>query len=53
MKHLKEIIFDSGVTSLINTDKLHDTYYKHYRMNLVNSKEQVKLSFQLNFVTEA
>jgi hypothetical protein len=47
-------VYESGISTLINTDKLHDTFYKHLRVKILNtSTDEIKLSYQLNFITQS
>ena len=42
---LEMLQFNSGIHKLINTDYLHDSYYKHLRFNLQNQDGNLKLQF--------
>lgn len=52
-KHLRSTVYESGILSLLNTDLLHDTHYKHYKMELKNEETHIDLRFEVSFVTQA
>ena len=42
--------FESGIHKLINTEALHDTYYKHLKYNLKNVDGKLSLHVEVNYV---
>lgn len=53
LKHLRENQFETGLHTLINTDVLHDTHYKHLVMSMLQSGDKIQLRINVNYVTEA
>ena len=51
-KHLRWIVYDSGISTLINKDALQDTHYKHLRYVVSKENGFVKLHAEIAFVTE-
>jgi len=49
-KHLNETLFQSGISTLVNNQALHDTHYKHYEMRFKNSENSIDLTFSLSYV---
>jgi len=43
LQHLQMIQFNSGLHKLINTEALHDTYYKHLKYRIDNTNNEMKL----------
>jgi hypothetical protein len=52
-KHLRNIVYDSGILPLLNTDMLHDTHYKHFKMEFKNEDDFISVQFQVSYITEA
>lgn len=54
-KHLESVLFDTGLTSLVQKDALHDTYYKQlrYSLNELPITNQLKLTAQIAYVTQS
>ena len=50
---MRSTVYDSGIFSLLNTDKLHDTHYKHFKMELKNEENYIDLRFEISFVTQS
>jgi hypothetical protein len=47
------IQFESGLHRLINTEDIHDTYYKHLHYKLSNQDGRIVLQAQINYVTQS
>jgi hypothetical protein len=50
-KHLNEVVFQSGVSALVNQEALHDTFYKSYLIRISNMADELRLKFELSYVT--
>ena len=50
LQHLKMLQFESGIHKLINTEALHDTYYKHLKYTLKNTDGKLSLKVDVNYV---
>lgn len=44
LQHLQMLQFESGIHKLVNTEALHDTYYKHLKYTLKNQNGKLNLA---------
>jgi hypothetical protein len=49
---LKWILFDTGISSLVDKDALQDTHYKQLRFSLHKEDAQLKLNLQVSYAVE-
>lgn len=45
--------YQSGIHRLINTEALHDTYYKHLKYKLSKQGAKMQLIVQINYVVQS
>ena len=53
LQHLEMLQYQSGIHRLINTEALHDTYYKHLKYKLTKQGAKMQLTVQINYVVQS
>ena len=56
LKHLDEMVYQSGISTLYNGEQMHDSHYKHLQMSVEKTYEGentfLELKFKVAYVTQ-